>query len=230
MKVCTKCGEEKPLNRFCQARSRKDGFQPWCKACTKVNNQTLRARETKKKYRQTPKYKEAMRKRRQTTKYKKANKKASKKYFQTPAGKQVLKENAKKYRQTPRGKEREREKTRKRKARKLACQIEPVDEANIWNDCKGRCIYCGSRERLSLDHIVALARGGPHCEANLVLACKSCNSSKGKKLVTEWVKSKNTSRKASLRPLSRLKQNKKLQPFLTKEEQHVKDNHPEKPQ
>lgn len=41
-----------------------------------------------------------------------------------------------------------------------------------------RCAYCGSAEKLSLDHFIAISVGGAHCLGNLVPACLSCNSSK----------------------------------------------------
>ncbi len=40
------------------------------------------------------------------------------------------------------------------------------------------CGYCGSTEKLCLDHIVPVSRGGPSIEANLITSCKSCNSGK----------------------------------------------------
>lgn len=42
------------------------------------------------------------------------------------------------------------------------------------------CLFCGSQEDLTLDHYVALSLGGTNDEANLVTACRSCNSRKGK--------------------------------------------------
>lgn len=42
------------------------------------------------------------------------------------------------------------------------------------------CLFCGSREDLTLDHYVALSLGGTNDESNLVTACRSCNSRKGK--------------------------------------------------
>lgn len=40
------------------------------------------------------------------------------------------------------------------------------------------CYYCGSKKNLSLDHIVPLSAGGLDTAANLVTACRSCNSKK----------------------------------------------------
>lgn len=43
----------------------------------------------------------------------------------------------------------------------------------------GACVYCGARKYLSLDHLIAVSRGGSGDESNLVTACRSCNSRKG---------------------------------------------------
>lgn len=48
------------------------------------------------------------------------------------------------------------------------------------------CTYCGSADDLTCDHIRPLARGGNNDLDNLTTACRSCNSSKGDKLVEEW--------------------------------------------
>jgi 5-methylcytosine-specific restriction endonuclease McrA len=40
------------------------------------------------------------------------------------------------------------------------------------------CHYCGSVYLLGLDHVVPMAKGGPNIRANLVPACRACNSSK----------------------------------------------------
>lgn len=50
------------------------------------------------------------------------------------------------------------------------------------------CQYCFRliSGKPTIDHIVPLSRGGKHAKGNLVAACKSCNSSKGSKLLPEW--------------------------------------------
>lgn len=50
-----------------------------------------------------------------------------------------------------------------------------------------RCAYCGTRpERLHLDHVIPLKRGGRHSIGNLVPACQPCNSSKSARLLFPW--------------------------------------------
>lgn len=42
-----------------------------------------------------------------------------------------------------------------------------------------RCVFCGSTDDLSLDHIYPYSLGGPDTEDNLRVLCQPCNRSKG---------------------------------------------------
>ena len=53
------------------------------------------------------------------------------------------------------------------------------------------CNYCGSIEKLALDHIFPQKFGGQDNAENLIFACRSCNSSKGKKDLMEWMNFRN---------------------------------------
>lgn len=48
------------------------------------------------------------------------------------------------------------------------------------------CNYCGAVDKLSVDHVFARNTGGPDQADNLIYACRSCNSSKGKRDLMEW--------------------------------------------
>ena len=54
-----------------------------------------------------------------------------------------------------------------------------------------KCSYCGSIENLALDHIFSKKSGGRDAGDNLIYACRSCNSSKGRKDMMEWMDYKN---------------------------------------
>ena len=50
----------------------------------------------------------------------------------------------------------------------------------------GSCSYCGvvmETINLTIDHVIPLSRGGKHSPDNLAFACRSCNSSKGAKML-----------------------------------------------
>ncbi|MCB9311012.1 MAG: HNH endonuclease [Lewinellaceae bacterium] len=49
------------------------------------------------------------------------------------------------------------------------------------------CNYCGSVDNLVLDHIFPKKLGGKDDAENLIFACRTCNSSKGKKDLMEWM-------------------------------------------
>ena len=53
------------------------------------------------------------------------------------------------------------------------------------------CVYCGSEQNLSLDHVIPQSKGGSHEPENLVCCCKSCNSSKRDRTPEEWMEAKN---------------------------------------
>lgn len=41
------------------------------------------------------------------------------------------------------------------------------------------CQYCGSKKKLTIDHIIPKCRGGQDTWENMVVACSSCNVKKG---------------------------------------------------
>jgi len=75
----------------------------------------------------------------------------------------------------------------RRRARKLGATIAPFDESQVYERDGLQCVYCGSTDDLTLDHIVPLAGGGAHSIDNLTVACQSCNGSKGVKSLVTWL-------------------------------------------
>ena len=53
----------------------------------------------------------------------------------------------------------------------------------IYKRDKDTCQYCGAQSRLTIDHVVPRSRGGQDTWENLVVACSSCNTKKGDKLL-----------------------------------------------
>jgi len=50
---------------------------------------------------------------------------------------------------------------------------------NIFKRDGNKCVYCSSKDNLTLDHVLPRSRGGGSTWNNLVTACKTCNSKKG---------------------------------------------------
>lgn len=48
------------------------------------------------------------------------------------------------------------------------------------------CIYCSTKGKLTIEHILPLCRGGPDIPDNAIRVCQKCNSSKGEKRLFEW--------------------------------------------
>lgn len=47
------------------------------------------------------------------------------------------------------------------------------------------CQYCGSTKRLTIDHVLPKCRGGEDTWENMVVACSSCNTKKGSRLLEQ---------------------------------------------
>lgn len=60
---------------------------------------------------------------------------------------------------------------------------------NIMRRDRQRCQYCGSHERLTLDHVTPKSRGGRDTWENLVAACVPCNNKKGSRTLDETMMS-----------------------------------------
>lgn len=59
-----------------------------------------------------------------------------------------------------------------------------------WTAMVGRvdgCAYCGSHDRIGIDHVVPLSRGGAHEAGNVVPCCLRCNASKFNLTLVEWL-------------------------------------------
>ena len=57
------------------------------------------------------------------------------------------------------------------------------------------CVYCGSTDNLSIDHIIPISKGGNQDPKNLIRACRFCNSAKNDSFFIDWyIKSKKITR------------------------------------
>ncbi len=77
----------------------------------------------------------------------------------------------------------------------------------------GTCCYCGSKENISIDHLIPKHNGGPDSADNMVFACKHCNSSKGSSDLIVWYANK----RKEFPPILLLRRYLKLAIMITKD-------------
>ena len=46
----------------------------------------------------------------------------------------------------------------------------------VWRRDQGRCVICGSHERVWFEYIVPVRKGGSNTERNIRLLCERCKS------------------------------------------------------
>lgn len=52
-------------------------------------------------------------------------------------------------------------------------------QREVWQRDQGKCVECGSKEKLEYDHIIPVSKGGSNTARNIQLLCENCNRSKG---------------------------------------------------
>ncbi len=57
-------------------------------------------------------------------------------------------------------------------------KIPPVNRRELLRRDHHCCQYCGSRKKLTIDHVIPVSKGGKNTWDNLVIACESCNQKK----------------------------------------------------
>jgi len=198
VKVCTRCGESKPLTAFAKHKLGRDGLRPRCRACTSIETKAHDAANRERKLARQKAYREA-------------NKEALREKDRTyrAAKPEVAKERGAKWRATFPDRERERgaryraenkakDAERKaayakanphvaraiqarRRARKLAVggTYTVADIAELFRRQRGQCPACrGDLGKFHVDHVLPLALGGDNSPANLQLLCAHCNHTK----------------------------------------------------
>lgn len=49
---------------------------------------------------------------------------------------------------------------------------------SVWRRDMGKCVQCGSKEKLEYDHVIPVSKGGSNTERNIQLLCQTCNRKK----------------------------------------------------
>lgn len=157
-KACTKCGEIKKLTEFYKDSRYRSGHRTQCKACDAIK----------------------------AKKWKMANSERWDSYMRSwrSQNKEKTTQNLVDWRNQNR--KRLHEQLHRRRVRLQKGSIYVISKKDLKRLYSSKCVSCGSAERISLDHIIPISRGGRHSIGNLQPMCPSCNSSKRDKFMVEW--------------------------------------------
>lgn len=61
-------------------------------------------------------------------------------------------------------------------------QIPQIVLDQVWNRDGGKCIICGSQEKIEFDHIIPFSKGGSNTYRNIQITCEKCNREKSNKI------------------------------------------------
>jgi 5-methylcytosine-specific restriction endonuclease McrA len=173
-KVCSKCGRVKPLAEFRKHRGLY-GRASWCRECERQHKASYQERNA-----------DAINAKKRhvwaLTERTEAEKSAAAERSRVWYGANKERAFANYYRWVEENREAFNAIQQKRRAVKCGAEANLTsDEWLAILDCFDRCCaYClSSNEPLTMDHVIALSRGGSHTADNVVPACRSCNSKKG---------------------------------------------------
>ena len=74
----------------------------------------------------------------------------------------------------------------KNRIKGLDLPVPTTKEIKKIMDVFKECVYCGSKENLTLEHFVPIGKGGTNDIKNLFICCYSCNASKQDDDFLEW--------------------------------------------
>lgn len=190
-KTCSRCNGKKSVNEFSKDKSTKDGYQSYCKICARAYHQSKEGKEAKRKYNNSDKGRVATERHKRSDKRKQSvkrfwqsgkGKQAQKRINQSKGGKQARK----RYNQSQLGKETAKRlgvirRTRQTQVGGTYTTAEWYSLCKFYGFC---CLKCNKEfpfEKLTLDHVKPVSKGGTSFIWNIQPLCKPCNSRKGAK-------------------------------------------------
>lgn len=178
-KRCYKCSLFLTLDNFSPAKANKDGLMGICKKCRIIEQRewNINNKEKRKEIEKRSNSREERRK--QIREYDR------RRYHNNPNRKAQMYKAIKKYQNSDKGIASLHRADIKR--RNILLATTNTLTASEWTAIREaydyRCAYCGESKPLEKDHLVPLSRGGEHTLENVVPSCRSCNASKGNRII-----------------------------------------------
>lgn len=165
-KVCTGCKEDLPRSAF--SGSPTGGISGRCRPCFNEARRTPEFREIRKKWNTANKDKVRLSREKYVSSHKDKIRRDNQKYYQEH--KDEIRTHKHNYR-----------------ARKRNAFVETVRFVDIALRDGLQCYLCkqGKGEKLCLDHVIPLSKGGLHCKDNIKLAHLTCNNKKRARFLEE---------------------------------------------
>lgn len=196
LKRCSSCKEVKELSRFSQRKANWDGLRSSCKDCDRDSHQKYRS--IPENYEREVANKNAHRRANPeqainySKRYRKENpiavKLARRRWHLNHKDSENAKSREKVREWVNANPERHRANGRNYRARSAGAEGSHTleQEQMLLAAFDGICPSCGSKAKLTLDHIIPLNQGGSHYVDNLQGLCKVCNSAKQDKLIIDY--------------------------------------------
>lgn len=162
-KVCTKCGLEKPVEAYNKSKYASSGLQSACKECCRLSHIKYYKANSAKIYERNAEWRE-----RNADWYLEDRRQYNKKWYKANKERYGWKF---------------RLKNNKRRSAVTQGDVPEWAWLALLDLCGHVCVKCGSADRLTIDHIIPLSKGGAHDISNVQPMCLSCND---KKRVKVW--------------------------------------------
>lgn len=174
-KTCSTCKQIRPVSEFRQSSRYRTGYVSCCKECQRKS-----ARDWKRRN------KERMRE--YNARQRAEHPERSKRWWASLTGekRQRYLKDKRRRANTPKGRLYSLNRFHQRRS-----LIKKGDVTPKWikqlRQTQTHCAYCGCKFtadlRSTIDHVIPISKGGTHTKDNIVLACQSCNSSKGNRIL-----------------------------------------------